>query len=239
MKVIYEPSGRAAEYSPLAANLYRGCSHGCKYCYVPGIIKMSREQFSADPHPRKDILRHLERDAKKFSNDNHRVLLSFTSDPYQLAEAKLRITRQAIRILNSHGLGVTALTKGGMLAVRDFDLLSRNPRNEFAVTLTSNNREESLELEPGAALPIDRMEALWTASEIWGIRTWVSFEPVIRPSAVFDILDFIGDVPDEIRVGKLNHIKNDTDWPAFREEITERLEKLGKPYRIKEDLKNA
>lgn len=238
MKVIYEPKGRAAEYSPLAANLYRGCSHGCGYCYVPGIIRMNRKQFTVSPHPRPDILKHLERDAAKFAEDSRRVLLSFTSDPYQPVEATLRITRQAIGILNSHDLAVTVLTKGGLLPSRDFDLLSQNPRNEYAVSLTTDSPTVSAEWEPGAASAIDRINGLWRAAEA-GIRTWVSFEPVIDPRAVFRLLDFMDDIPDEIRVGKLNHVQNSTDWVKFREEITERLEKLGKPFKIKEDLRKA
>lgn len=35
IQTIYEPSGKAREYSPLALNLYKGCDHGCNYCYVP------------------------------------------------------------------------------------------------------------------------------------------------------------------------------------------------------------
>jgi DNA repair photolyase len=34
-KIIYAPDGQAGEYAPLAANPYRGCGHGCVYCYVP------------------------------------------------------------------------------------------------------------------------------------------------------------------------------------------------------------
>ncbi|HTW80893.1 MAG TPA: hypothetical protein VME23_15205 [Terracidiphilus sp.] len=38
--VIYSPTGQAGDYVALAASIYRGCGHGCEYCYVPGVVKM-------------------------------------------------------------------------------------------------------------------------------------------------------------------------------------------------------
>ena len=55
--IIYEPKGRAREYSPLAANLYRGCGHGCIYCYAPAVTFTAREVFRSHPCPRQDVLR--------------------------------------------------------------------------------------------------------------------------------------------------------------------------------------
>ena len=40
---IYAPAGQAGEYAALAANPYRGCGHLCRYCYVPRVLRMSRE----------------------------------------------------------------------------------------------------------------------------------------------------------------------------------------------------
>src|SRR6185295_11127456 len=42
---IYAPRGQAGEYSALAANPYRGCGHGCAYCYVPNVTKQDRREF--------------------------------------------------------------------------------------------------------------------------------------------------------------------------------------------------
>ena len=79
MPIIYKPKGKALEYSKLAANLYKGCSHGCKYCYVPGIPpykfkKNAREEFYSNPLPRADVIRQLQRDAKKLEGDKRPVL---------------------------------------------------------------------------------------------------------------------------------------------------------------------
>lgn len=239
MRVIYEPNGAAKEYSPLAANIYRGCSHGCSYCYVPGTIRMSREDFSR-PAPRTGILDGLLKDARKFAGDERNVLLSFTSDLYQPCETEYKLARQVISILNEHDIAVTVLTKGGMMPVKDFDLLSQNSQNEFAVTLTANTEELSKKWEPNAPVPLERIQGVYEAAER-GIKTWVSFEPVISPDAVYDLLDFMGDIPDEFRVGKLNHhsFSGSIDWPKFRERVTAILEDIGKPFMIKKDLKNA
>ena len=48
---IYAPRGQAGEYAALAANPYRGCGHGCAYCYVPNAIKMPRKDFDAGATP--------------------------------------------------------------------------------------------------------------------------------------------------------------------------------------------
>ena len=104
MQAIYEPRGAAREYAPLACNLYRGCVHGCKYCYSPATLRMSREEFHASARPRPGILEALEKDARKLSSQPSllrrgfegqgaapsagsgqvvpHVLLCFTSDPY-------------------------------------------------------------------------------------------------------------------------------------------------------------
>lgn len=203
---------------------------------IPGF---NREDF-ATPEPRKGIIDGLRKDARKFAGDKRNVLLSFTSDLYQPCEAKYNLARQVIRILNEHDLAVTILTKGGMMPVKDFDILSMNPKNEFAVTLTANTEELSNKWEPNAPGPFERINGLYEAVER-GIKTWVSFEPVISPEAVYDLIDFMGDMPDEIRVGKLNHhnFSGSIDWPKFRERVTVILESTGKPYLIKDALKNA
>lgn len=105
MRIIYEPRGRALEYAPLAVSLYHGCSHGCRYCYVPAALRTTTEKF-LQPGPRKNALALLERDAEELARagDTREILMSFTCDPYQHLEQELGLTREAIRILIQHGL---------------------------------------------------------------------------------------------------------------------------------------
>lgn len=238
MPVIYEPKGKAREYSPLALNIYEGCSHGCIYCYARMIRKKKLEQFIYSK-PRVDILSKLENDLRKWKGPKEAVLLCFMCDPYQPIDADLKLTRLAIKALNRHGFPVQILTKGGMRAARDFDILSRNQGNKFAVTLTTNDPAESRQWEPGATLPDERIESLKQAHEK-GIETWVSFEPVFNPNAVYRLINATHSFVDLYKVGKLNYHSRakEIDWRAFRIKTENLLNSLGKKYYIKDDLRD-
>ena len=104
--IIYAPAGQAGEYSALATNPYRGCGHKCAYCYVPNVLRMSREEFDAGAVPRDKWLHILERDAKKYAalGVTEQVMLSFTTDPYHPGDTSL--TCSTIRMLQAYGMGI-------------------------------------------------------------------------------------------------------------------------------------
>jgi len=239
MTIIYEPRGKAREYSPLAANLYSGCGHACIYCYAPSVTFTNPDKFSSESYikPRKNILSLLEADAKKMKGNKNPILLSFTSDLYQPANDKFNIARPALEILSENELSITILTKGGTRACKDFDILAKNPNNTFSITLTTNVAEESIKWEPFAALPDDRIESLKIAHGA-GIKTWVSFEPVINPLAVFQMIDRTHSFVDLYKVGKLNYhpYQKTINWHNFLLEVEIKLKKYNKPYYIKKDL---
>jgi len=232
--VIYVPRGKAREYSGLAANLYRGCGHGCKYCYAPAATHRSLEEFH-DPAPREKLLERLRKEAHKFAGHGA-VLLCFTCDPYQPIEENHVITRRAIEILHEAGVPVTILTKGGRRAERDFDLLG--PEDSIGATLTFVKDHDSLAWEPGAALPGERIAMLKHAKG-HGLRTWVSIEPVIDPEQSLRSIEMSAEFVDEFKIGKLNYLRRDIDWHDFGQRAIMLLESLGKNYYIKRDLQLA
>jgi DNA repair photolyase len=242
MPIIYEPKGKALEYSPLAANLYKGCSHGCEYCYVPGIPpykfeKNPRQAFYGKPAPRPGVLAELERDARRLAGDKRRILMSFTSDPYQPIEREHEITRRAMAILAENGLKPQVLTKGGEWAVkRDADVLKATGC-VWAATLTCDDDDASIRWEPQAGLPGDRIAALERAHGI-GLETWVSLEPVVDPDAAVRLIHATHKFVDLYKVGKLNHHSHaDTiDWSDFLERVEDALNQHGKARYIKVDL---
>ncbi len=237
MRVVYEPKGRAGEYAPLACNLYSGCAHGCRYCYAPLVLRRDRAGFHARVAPRPGVLEALKKDARKLAGDERPVLLCFTADPYQPMDGDLQTTREAIKILNDHDLGVHILTKGGRRAERDFDLLAGHPRNAFGVTLTFTTLDSSEFWEPRAARPQERIAALREARRR-GVKTWVSLEPVIDPAAALRLIEMTHEFVDHFKVGKLNYRPEAPliDWARFRVEAESLLKSLGKSYYLKRDL---
>ena len=235
MKAIYKPKGKAGEYGGLACNLYRGCGYGCTYCYAPAVIRMKKADFANSPAVRPGILEAIEKEASKYKGQE--VFLCFTSDPYQAIDIKLQTTRKAIKILKSNDITIRILTKGGLLSTRDFDLLEPG-RDWYGATLTFANDERSYDYEFLAAPPEKRIEALKQAHAL-GIRTWASLEPVISPAETLDIIRLTYSFVDVFKIGKWNYDPKakEIDWAAFAKEVVVTLERLGKEYYIKEDLR--
>ena len=234
-KIIYEPAGRAKEYCKLAANLYRGCGHGCKYCYAPEATRTDREKFYREPQPRKDVISKLSKQLEK-NTFNGPVLLCFTCDPYQPINEEHGLARKALQTLKLNGLSVEILTKGGKRAESDFHLLGEG--DKVGATLTFVNDADSLEWEPGAALPAERFAMLEKAKSM-GIMTWASLEPVIDPEQSLEIIRWTHEYVDLFKVGTLNHHPRarEIDWRKFGRQAVELLDKLGCSYYIKNDLR--
>jgi DNA repair photolyase len=238
-EAIYQPKGLAFEYSPLACNLYRGCSHGCTYCYCPSVLRMQKEEFFVQGAPRKGILEAVVRDSQKFKGDPRPVLLSFTSDPYQPAEAKHELTKRTIEIMARHDLKIRVLTKNPVLAVdRDLDLLLK-AKVQLGTTLVFSTSEDCAKREPGAPSSIQRMNALQLAKSK-GLTTWVSFEPVIKPVETLGMLEIAGRFADIVKIGRWNYDKdsNEIPWGEFLNVALSILKNTGLKYYIKNDLWN-
>lgn len=251
MPVIYEPKGMALEYAELAANLYRGCSHACKYCYAPSVLRKSGttlEAFRNHVEPRPDIIRQFGRDCCKLAETGcqKRVLLSFTTDPYQPAEREHRLTRQALQMLNEHGLTWQVCTKNGLQAMEDDLALFTEGGGWLGQTILFMDDADRQLWEPGASAMGDRLRALQIAQEA-GIRTWVSLEPVIDPDQALALIDYAAPYVDTWKIGRLNHVHllepelrarvEHIDWQGFVNRLVAVLEgRPGIQYLIKDSL---
>lgn len=244
-KIVYEPEGRALEYSDLACNLYNGCSHGCVYCYVPAIFRKTHEEFSRDPVPVKDFASRLEYDFSEMNRtgDKREVMFSFTTDPFQPCEERFGLMRTALDLCCSYGIVPKILTKGRHELVKKYYGFMRDCNANFGVTLLFDRDLTRSRWEPEASTVYDRIANLVEAKNL-GIRTWVSVEPVIVPEEALGVIREVcrRGIADVVKVGKLNHCKQYEDqvnWPKFREEARAILEKAGVEYCIKKDLEEA
>lgn len=234
---IYEPKGQAGEYAPLAANPYRGCGHACAYCYVPLVTKQPRPEFDQGAVERKDFVKHLTADARKYeaAGIDEQVMLSFTTDPYHPGDCSL--TSVVLEILKGHGLAFCTLTKGGTKAWEDAHRF-RPDRDAFASTLTTLDDAFSRKWERRAALPGDRLRALQAFHER-GIFTWVSLEPTLDVEASLAVVEATHGFVDLYKVGRANYLKEitrTTDWRDYTLRMIDLLNRLGKKHYIKLDL---
>ncbi|MEI6500715.1 MAG: hypothetical protein WCP21_06770 [Armatimonadota bacterium] len=252
MSIIYEPQGMALEYAELAANLYRGCSHGCAFCYAPSVLRKSGttlEAFRNEVKPRPNIIRGFACDCRKLAaaGNAKRVLLSFTTDPYQPAEREHRITRQALQILNEHNTPWQVCTKNGLQAMEDdIDLFTQGAEGWLGQTIVFTRDADRQIWEPGASTIGDRFKALEMAHAA-GITTWVSIEPVIDPAQALELIERAWPLVDMWKIGKINHLHlldpefraqvEGIDWQGFVNELTPVLRRRpGTEYLIKDSL---
>ena len=230
MKPVYKPKGAAAEYGDYAVNIYTGCPHRCYYCFAPQVLHREREQFHNCVEPRRDIVTELRRQLEREQITGKLVHLCFTCDPYP-DHHDTTATRQVIRALKEYGNRVQILTKGD--GSRDFDLLDGG--DWYGVTVSCDQPMADT-AEPFAATPVERLLTL-EAAKCRGIRTWVSFEPVLDPIAVLDCIGGCAYFIDRVKIGKLNYHPSDIDWAQFGRDAEALCREMGLDYYIKDSLR--
>lgn len=227
MKPIYTPSGAAKEYGDLAINIYTGCPHRCFYCFAPTVLHRQRETFHENVAPRANIVAEVERQLEREKITGKLVHLCFTCDPYPEG-VDSSPTREIIKLLKASGNHVQILTKGS--GERDLDLL--DGEDWYGITLTGGGVCE----EPGAAQFSRRLYALGVAHRK-GVKTWISFEPVVDREKVLTLLKTTRNVADRVKIGKLNYWPSDIKWADFGREAEELCKSLGLDYAIKKSLR--
>lgn len=179
--VIYNPSGRAGEYSYWAANFYVGCSNGCTYCY----LKKSRGKkvLGGDTAELKKTLKNeiyamqmfqAELMANKEELQKCGLFFSFTTDP--LLTETIGLTVLAIDFCQKHKVPVKLLSKcaEGMEAIINISESSEWDVSKIAIGTTLTGCDE---LEPKASPNQYRVVALQRAKN-HGFRTFASVEPI-------------------------------------------------------------
>lgn len=234
---IYEPAGRAREYSPLALNYFKGCDHGCVYCYVPNMLGRFNSKYNHNEVISPIDFTQLKKSAAKNRGCGKQILLSFTGDPY--CNTENGETTQVLEILNFYEHKVAILTKNPLKAYRDIELIKQfGDRIKVGSTLTCDNSKDSKIWEPGAPEPSQRIKGLRLFTK-GGVKTWVSFEPVIYADQSINMLRQVAPFIDHVRIGKINnHNGHDKgiDWARFIFDAVRICRSFEVPFYIKKDL---
>ena len=222
MKPIYEPKGAAKEYGDLALNIYTGCPHRCFYCFAPSVLHREREAFHTNVQPREGIVDATRRQLEKEQITGKLIHLCFTCDPYPTGYDTTP-TREIIALLKAYGNHVQILTKGD--GTRDFDLLDE--KDWYGITLDGKT------VVSAGCPPIFQIRR----SKEHGIKTWVSFEPVLDAVRVLWLIEAMAPMVDKVKIGKLNYHPSDIDWKAFGVQAEALCQQLGLDYYIKDSLR--
>jgi DNA repair photolyase len=178
-------------------NPYRGCEHGCVYCFArpthaylglsPGL------DFESKLFAKPDAPALLEKELAASNYQPKTIAIGTNTDPYQPIERDHKIMRGILEVLERAQHPVGIVTKSA-LVTRDIDILSRMAKRNLAkvaLSVTTLDPKLARSMEPRASTPVKRLEALRQLSEA-GIPTTVMVAPVIpalNDSEIERILD--------------------------------------------------
>jgi DNA repair photolyase len=167
-----------------SVNPYRGCEHGCIYCFARPTheyLGMSAGlDFESKIMVKADAAKLLEEELSSPKWKPQVVVMSGVTDPYQPVERKLRITRSCLEVLAKFRNPLAIITKN-RLVTRDVDLLGELARYDASavnVSVTSLDPKLQRILEPRTSSPSARLEAIKTLSDA-GIPVGVMVAPII------------------------------------------------------------
>ena len=182
-------------------NPYRGCEHGCVYCFArpshaylglsPGLDFETR--LFAKPH----AAALLEAELGKPGYSCRTMALGTNTDPYQPIERERRITRGILEVLNAHNHPVAIVTKSS-LVLRDMDILADMAARRLArvyISVTTLSRDLCRALEPRAATPPRRLKTIRALADA-GIPTGAMVAPIIPALNDNEIEDILAAVAE-------------------------------------------
>ena len=165
-------------------NPYRGCEHGCVYCFArpthafmglsPGL------DFESKLFAKPDAAKLLEKELSKPGYEARTIAIGTNTDPYQPIERQWRIMREILEVLEARRHPVGIVTKSA-LVTRDIDILSRMAEQglaRVALSVTSLDRTLARTMEPRASTPPKRLDAIRQLSQA-GVPTAVMVAPIV------------------------------------------------------------
>lgn len=165
-------------------NPYRGCEHGCVYCYARPTHELlgmsSGLDFETRVVAKFDAAKLLTEELAKPSWKGEPIMLAGVTDIYQPVERELKLTRAILQVMACCGQPASLITKNH-LVTRDLDLLSdmaRRKTTHVGISVTTLDNKLAATLEPRASSPSDRLAAIRQLSQA-GVNVMVMVAPII------------------------------------------------------------
>lgn len=159
-----------------AVNPYKGCAHGCSYCYAQDVTRFELGRpWGEVCEVKANIVDVLKKELSKGARGVYGI--GTVTDPYQQLEERHQLTRGCLAALKQKGASVSVLTKSP-LVLRDLDLLRGWTGAEVGMSVGSVDTEVARVIEPGAPAPGKRLEALRALSDA-GVQVYLMAAPIV------------------------------------------------------------
>ncbi len=215
-------------------NCYRGCVHGCTYCFARQYHEYlgygAGTDFETKIVVKPNAPKLLREELKKCKWKIPHLDFSFATDPYLPLEAEYKLTRQCLEVCAEFRVPVGVITKSP-LVTRDIDVLQKLEKISVFFSLPFLTKESSNPFEPYTPVPEARFRAMKTLSEA-GIQTGIGIAPVIpgyNESDIPKLLERARDCGATRAFMGLLHLDNGSIENYFVEKLHERIpSKAGK-----------
>ncbi|WP_217560390.1 radical SAM protein [Paenibacillus sp. GbtcB18] len=168
-------------------NPYRGCQHGCSFCYARAMHAFlglnGDDTFQTNilmkenaPEALREQLRKAARSRKGLAGIG-RIAIGTATDPYQQAEGRAKLTRGCLEVLTEYPVPLTITTRSPLI-LRDLDLLRKLPVYAVNISLNTLNRTTWRNFEPGAPSPAKRLETVRALTDA-GIPAGIFMAPML------------------------------------------------------------
>ncbi len=236
-------------------NPYVGCSHACVYCYADFMKRFTGhndEEWGEFVDVKVNAAELI--DVSKIGKDGG-IVIGSVCDPYQACEVKYEVTRKCLDKLKGFEGRIDIITKSA-LVLRDVELLKEFKNLRVCISIGILDEDAAGKLDPGAALPSERVEALRKLHDA-GIYTVLFVSPIFPEiSDVSKLIDSTKDFVDEFWFENLNIRANnrekvfsflrksypelvefysglsDREWNEIKDKIVGKCKKEGLKYNV-------
>lgn len=241
-KAIYQPAGKAAEYSGWACNFYVGCSGECTYCYLKkgrgaAILGSNTPKLKACFKDEKHALEVFEKELQANLSElkEHGLFFSFTTDP--ALKETYGMTIRAIEKCMKYDIPLKILTKSKLTDFTLFNWVHLNYHDKYkklisiGFTLTGHD-----ELEKGTSKNHERIAGMKSLHEA-GFKTFASIEPVLNYANSLKMIEHSDPYCDLFKIGLESGEKYNSK--SVYEFVNEVLKRTNKPIYFKDSLLKA
>ena len=206
--------------SKYCINPYTGCAHACAYCYATFMKRFTghTEPWGSFVDVKMNAPEVLRKQLKRA--ERGRIIMSSVTDAYQPLEAKYKITRKCLEVIELFRFSVGILTKSP-LVLRDIDIISRLKDVEVGLTITTDDDGMRKIFEPHAPSINAGIKALKELHKA-GISTYVFIGPVL-PMDPERLAKLVGPYADSFLIDRMNYVSK-TNWVYKKHKIEKWLD---------------